>query len=57
MNYINIINFVIISVVLALAIEAYPQRGPRRGGCGLIGRKSLLRISEFVLNEKFQRNT
>ena len=57
MKYINIINFVIISVVLALAIEAYPQRGPRRGGCGLIGRKSLLRISEFVLNEKFQRNT
>lgn len=40
-NNINIIsiNLITMSVVLALAIEAKPQRGPRRGGCGLRGRK------------------
>ena len=54
MKYINIINFITISVlVLDLAIEAYPQRGPRRGGCGLRGRK----LGVKVRNMKMKFNT
>ena len=41
------IDLITISVVLlALAVEAKPQRGPRRGGCGLRGRKSLFQSKQ-----------
>ena len=37
----NIVTLITI-FALALAIEANPQRGPRRGGCGPRGRKHIV---------------